>query len=330
MMDNVFISGITGQDGIFLTHNLLKNNKSLKVYGTSRNVDKSFYKKLNYLDSNIDFSRVQILQADLTQHDTVNELLKFIKPTKVFNLSGPSSPSESFSKGKYFESTINTIFDNLLTVATSLNNDIVFFQPSSSETYSNLNKGPLDESSLMEPRSPYGYAKYKVYLKCLKFKKERGFDIRNGILFNHESEFRENKFLIMKIIDSAIKIKSGNLNKLELGSLEYIRDWSHASDVTNAMVKIAYDSFSTDYVVGTGTGHKIKDIVDIVFDYFNLNYEDHIEVNTYLLRPDDPISIVSEPLKIMTKLGWKPKISFEETILKCINFKVHERFKYEG
>tara|TARA_X000000368_G_scaffold419078_1_gene422132 strand:- start:906 stop:1889 length:984 start_codon:yes stop_codon:yes gene_type:complete len=323
-MDNVFISGITGQDGIFLTSNLLKNNPDVKIYGTSRKVNNLFHKKLTFLDSKADFSRVEVLQADLSQDDNVLELFKTIKPSKIFNLTGPSSPSESMRNGQNFEFIINKIYDNLLKASNLLKKEVVFFQPSSSETFSNQNKGPLSETSLMEPRSPYGRAKYELYMKSLELREKKGIDIRNGILFNHESEFRNNNFLIMKIIDSAIKIKSGVKTNFELGSLDYTRDWSHASDIVKAMVKITYDTDSSDYVVGSGIGHKIKDIVEIVFENFNLNYTDHLSINPELLRLDDPISIVSNPSKIMSKLDWKPKISFEETILKCISFKTKE------
>jgi len=323
-MDNVFISGITGQDGIFLTSKLLKNNSDIKIFGTTRKVDNLFYKKLNFLDSKADISRVEILQSDLSQYDNVLEIFNIVKPTKIFNLSGPSSPSESVHNGKNFKSLINIIFDNLIKASDLLKQEFVFFQPSSSETFSNKNKGPLSENSLMEPRSPYGHAKYELYIKSLELREKKGIDIRNGILFNHESEFRNSNFLIMKIIDSAIKIKSGSEAQFELGSLEYVRDWSHASDTVNAIVKIAYDRDSSDYVVGSGIGHKIKDIVEIVFNNFNLHYEDYLSINSELLRSEDPISIISDPSKIISKLDWKPKISFEETILKCINFKTKE------
>ena len=323
-MDNVFISGITGQDGIFLTSNLLKNNSDIKIYGTTRNADNLFYKKLNFLDNKADTSRVNILQADLSQYDNVLEIINIVKPSKIFNLSGPSSPSESMHNGKNFISIINIIFDNLIKASNVLKQEFVFFQPSSSETFSNKNNGALSEISFMEPRSPYGYAKYELYTKSLELREKKGIDIRNGILFNHESEFRNSNFLIMKIIDSAIKIKLGSETKFELGSLEYTRDWSHASDTVNAIVKIAYDRDSSDYVVGSGIGHKIRDIVEIVFNNFNLDYVDYLTVNPLLLRPEDPISIVSDPSKIISKLNWKPKIGFEETILKCINFRVKE------
>ena len=127
-MDNVFISGITGQDGIFLTSNLLKKNSDIKIYGTTRNADNLFYKKLNFLDNKADTSRVNILQADLSQYDNVLEIINTVKPSKIFNLSGPSSPSESMHNGKNFISIINIIFDNLIKASNVLKQEFVFFQ----------------------------------------------------------------------------------------------------------------------------------------------------------------------------------------------------------
>jgi len=321
MMNNVFISGISGQDGIFLTSKLLKNNQNIKIFGTTRNRDNLFYKKLYFIDSKADIARVNILQTDLTKYNNVLEIFNLVKPAIIFNLSGPSSPSESMYIGQNFKLIINLIFDNLINASNLLKKDFVFFQPSSSETFSNKNKGPLNEDSLMEPRSPYGSAKYEIYKKSLELKEKKGIDIRNGILFNHESEFRNSNFLIMKIIESAIKIKSGSETKFELGSLDYIRDWSHASDTVNAIFKIVHGRDSSNFVVGSGIGHKIKDIVEIVFENYKLNYEDFLSINPKLLRFNDPISIISDPSKIKSKLDWSPKVSFEETILKCINFK---------
>ena len=141
-MDNVFISGITGQDGIFLTSNLLKNNSDIKIYGTTRNADNLFYKKLNFLDNKADTSRVNILQADLSQYDNVLEIINIVKPSKIFNLSGPSSPSESMHNGKNFISIINIIFDNLIKASIVLKQEFVFSTFFIGD-FSNKNNGAL-------------------------------------------------------------------------------------------------------------------------------------------------------------------------------------------
>ena len=137
-------------------------------------------------------------------------------------------------------------------------------------------------------------------------------------MFNHESEFRPNEFLIMKIIDAAISIKNGSTEKLTLGSLEYSRDWTYASDITDAVIEIINEMEPVDYVIGSGTSHSILDIVKIVFQYFDLEFDNYLEIDNTLLRKGDPIHIQSDPKLIFKRLNWKAKLSLEAMIEKII------------
>ena len=150
-------------------------------------------------------------------------------------------------------------------------------------------------------------------------------NISSGILFNHESEFRDDNYLIMKIINTAINLNDGLEDTLSIGSMDVVRDWSFAGDIADAIINIALDNKPEDYVIGSGIGHSINQMVSQVFSYFDLDYTKHTIVDDSLLREGDPEVIISNPNKIKTKFRWNNKVSFEELINRCINFKLNLR-----
>ena len=181
----------------------------------------------------------------------VSKLIKDIGPDQIFNLSGPSSVYNSYLNPKKTDKTINEIFDNL--IYGCIENKIYpnFFQASSSEMFANSTQ-KLDESSAFDPKSPYATAKLNIHLKIPSLRENYNWKINSGIMFNHESEFRNDEYLIMKIINGALKIKNGNHEILTLGSLDLIRDWSYAKDVVEAVHCINHFSNGDDYVIGSG------------------------------------------------------------------------------
>ena len=146
-----------------------------------------------------------------------------------------------------------------------------FFEAGSSEMFSNKNKNPLNEDSKFETRSPYARAKYENFVRIKELRESYGWDIKTGIMFNHESQFRDSDYLFMKIINGAIDIRNKKIQKLTIGSLDYIRDWSYAGDIAKAIYKINNSGKANTYVIGSGKGHEIRNVVEIVFDEFNLN-----------------------------------------------------------
>jgi GDPmannose 4,6-dehydratase len=177
---------------------------------------------------------------------------------------------------------------------------------------------PLNEKSKMLPRSPYAKAKFEIHYKIQDLKNSHNWNIKSGIMFNHESEFRPNEFLIMKIISTAISIQSGSREKLSLGSLEYSRDWTYAKDMARAIEKISNESEPIDYVIGSGISHSILDIVNIVFEFFDLEYKQYLEIDSALLRKGDPVHIKSDPKLILKRLNWKANYSINEIIEQMI------------
>ena len=320
-MKNILITGITGQDGIFLTDNILSREENVNIVGISRATsNKQFFKNLSFIN-NLSVDNVNLINIDLNNFSDVSNFINDFKPSVVYNLSGPSSPSESIrNKEKYI--MIETIFNNLTKALINSKNLCNFFQASSSEMFEENVEGELDEQSSFSPNSPYAVFKYNNHLKIKELKKKYDWNIYSGIMFNHESEFRSNEYLIMSLINSAIQISKSEKNYFNVGSLEYIRDWSFAGDVAEAIYSITNFGQSSNYVIGSGEGSSIKKMIEIIFSKFGLNYENFIQIDSNLLRPGDPIRIVSNPILLKKELSWKPQLSFEELIDRCVTYKV--------
>lgn len=321
MKDNILITGITGQDGLFVTKKFLNEYKNYKVIGTSRTKADKVLEKLKYLDINSQ-ENLEIIEIDLMKIDIVREAIQDFNPKIIINLSGPSSVYDSYKNPEQTIMSINKIYDNLSQSILETNEEAHFFQALSSEMFSSKNSEPLSEESKFEPRSPYAKAKYDTYIKSLENRKKHGMNISSGILFNHESEFRDDKYLIMKIINTAINISNGVEDTLSIGSMDIVRDWSFAGDIADAIVKITLNNNPEDYVIGSGIGHSINQMVSQVFSYFDLDYTEHTIIDKSLLREGDPRVIISNPNKIKTKFGWSNEIGFEELINRCIKFKL--------
>ena len=317
-MENILITGITGQDGIFLTHKLIKQNKNFSIIGISRQKDSDpFYNKLKLLGTD-DFSKVKILHTDLTNKQAVDLLIKEVSPTRVFNLSGPSSVYESLNYPENTNKLITGIFDNLTESLITHENFCNFFQASSSEMLSGGLDGVIDENSEEKPNSPYAISKLNNHKKVLKLSDEFSWNIISGIMFNHESEFRDSNYLTSKIISGVKNINNKKLEFLDIGSIDYMRDWSFAGDVMDAIVKLSYGNAQGSYIIGSGVGHTIQEILEIVFGYYDLNWKKYVSIDKNLLREGDPKVKIANPKKIFSEFGWKAETSFSDLIIRCI------------
>ena len=317
----ILITGISGQDGIYLSRLLMEEHAKFHIIGVSRKLDRSqFIKKAKLEDLSIT-QIVDIVNCNLYNYESINKLVHDFRPDLVFNLSGPSSVYQSISNPD-IENDIKKIFNNITSSLIENNNFCKFFQASTSEMYGiNNAKEIYDENDSFTPNSPYASGKLYGHNKVLKLAKEYSWDIKSGILFNHESSFRDNNYLIMKIINAAISIKDGQIDHLTVGSLDYFRDWSHAKEIVAGIFQITTEGKSIDYVLGSGTGTSIRDVIKIVFEYFNLNYENYIKLNPDILRKDDPLKIIANPSKVYSEVGWSTKMNIENTLESIINEK---------
>jgi len=317
------ITGITGQDGLHLTGKILSADNNDSVLGITRTLpNKSFFKNLEYLTPKADFNKVKLSSIDMLNSYEVEKIITDYRPDMIFNLSGPSSVYNSFTNPQNTLDSIYGIFNNLANACVKNKNLCGFFQPSSSEMFKDSKGERLTEESELEPLSPYAKAKYSVHNQVKELRDEYDWNINSGILFNHESEFRKNDYLFMKVINNAIAIKSGHKEKITLGSLDLIRDWSYAGDIANAIFLMTKNNVKKDYVIGSGDGNSIESLVNKVFSYFNLEFKDYISIDKKLLRENTPKTIIANPEKISAELGWQVQVEFDDLIEKCISYKL--------
>lgn len=316
MQQNILITGITGQDGLYLTRKLVNDPSIKKIYGTTRKPSSSsFFEKLSTLDKNIDLSKIALININFESLNETSSFFNDINVSNVYNLMGPSSVYKSLIYPELYKIKLldNTL--NIIKSLISLKNFPSFFQASSSEMFE-ISKDRLTEESNFLPRNPYSETKLKIHKLSIKLRKKYDWNITSGIMFNHESHFRENDFLFKKIINYCINNKFEKA--LKIGSLDIERDWSHSEEFVDAMELIIKKSKSGEYIISSGTSNKISDLLEIIFKYFDKNYQDYIVVDNNLLREGDPISITSCPKKIYNELGWNTKLSFEDVVVKII------------
>ncbi len=322
-MQKILITGITGQDGLFLTSNLLKN-KNIRIWGTSRSGSKnSFYNKLSTI-SDESFNRVKLTEIDLLDMRKVSSLIEDIKPDKIFNLTGPSSVYKSINDNRNSYMQIVKIFNNITESVISNSLSSTIFQASSSEMFKATDEGIFNENSELKALTPYAEAKIENHLKAIELSKLHNLNIYSGIMFNHESEFRLPEYLIMNLINKAENIILNKENKFYVGSLDLVRDWSFAGDVANAMIKISENGKHNSYVIGSGSGTTIEKVIKTIFQYFNLDYKEYVLIDTNLNRKNNPKKIISDPSRIKNELGWHPTMKIEGLIKRCIEKKIKD------
>jgi len=319
-MKKILITGITGQDGLFLSSLLLKEHNKVSILGLSRNNSNSFFANLAKIyDKGHD--NIKLIKVDYKNKYEISSLVKSFSPDFVYNFMGPSSVYESIlrpANREIITSSFNTIIEALIESRNFCN----FFQASSSEMF-NISKLPLNEKSKMKTRSPYAEAKLQNHLHVQKCFEKYDWNITSGIMFNHESEFRSKNYLIMKIINTAIEISRGNSQVLEIGTIEYIRDWSFAGDVVNAAYLINTKGTQPNYVIGSGVGTSIEYVLNYIFSNLGLNWEEHTNVNPSLLRKGDSKIIISDPKKLKKEFNWEPSYDISNLLDRCIAAKMN-------
>lgn len=302
------ISGITGQDGAYLSQLLLKNN--YKVIGLTRGYNKEGLEKLKYLG--IDKELVTIA-CDLTDISSIIKIYLKYQPDEFYNLSAQSSV------GLSFEQPIGTIQYNILTVlnilesARILDLPIRFYQASSSEMFGKVEQLPITLKTPMHPVSPYAISKATGYWLGVNYRESYGLYVSNGILFNHESFLRGYNFFVKKIITSAIAIKKKQLDILEVGNIDIKRDLGYAPKYVEAMWLTLQQDKSDDYLICSGESVYLKEVVYYVFDKLNIDRK-HIVVSPKLYRPSEITDIYGSNTESKSRLKWEYNYSFFEVL----------------
>ena len=319
-MKKILITGISGQDGLYLSSKILSTEPDTLICGITRtNNTKEISKNINFLNPQAKLENLKFINVDFNIYKNAFDIISNFKPDVLLNLAGPSSVNKSIGNKEYYTKYLVGNFENITKSVLSCKLDTKIFQASSSEMFHKSDKA-LNEHSHMKPRNPYSEAKFNIHNKIAVLRQEEGLNISSGIMFNHESIFRDSSFLIMKIISTALEIKNGLCQKLTVGSLDYKRDWSFAGDIMDGVLIITQQDTLSDYVLGSGKSTDVKKIISYIFSAMNLNWEEFIQIDSRLLRENDPISIFSDPSKIYNELGWKTTHNINEILSAMIEY----------
>jgi len=314
-MKTAIITGITGQDGAYLSKLLLE--KDYKVVGITRNLQSGSLNGLSFLGVEND---VELVEANVFDLSNIIRLLEKYKPEEFYNLAAQSSV------GLSFEQPIGTLEYNIISVANILeavriiNKDIKFYQSSSSEMYGNVDKNtlPIDENFIIHPASPYAISKAAAHWISVNYREAYKLFISSGILFNHESVLRRQNFVTKKIISSALKIKKNELDVLKVGNTSIMRDWGYAPEYIKVMWQMLNVDTPGDYIICTGEAHTLQDFIDKVFIQLNLDPKKYVQFDKKLYRPVELEIIYGNPQKAQSELKWVYTMSFDELIQKLI------------
>jgi GDPmannose 4,6-dehydratase len=306
------ITGITGQDGLYLSELLLK--KGYDVYGLIRGQNNP---KAGLVAETV--PDVRVLAGDLTDLSSLLRALQTSQPDEVYNLGAISFVAYSWEQAALTSDvTGKGVLNMLEAVRIYAGPDLRKVrcdQASSSEMFGKAQQGPQNESTLLWPRSPYGVAKVFGHYMTINYRESYGMHASSGMLFNHESPRRGVEFVTRKVSLGVAAIKLGLLEKLVMGNLEARRDWGYAGDYVEAMWRMLQQPEGGDYVVATGETHSVRDLLAAAFDVVGIeNWQDYVEHDPHLLRPAEVDALVGDAAKARQQLGWAPRVSFAELV----------------
>tara|TARA_A100001011_G_C14322733_1_gene851729 strand:+ start:1389 stop:2420 length:1032 start_codon:yes stop_codon:yes gene_type:complete len=312
-MKNAFITGLTGQDGYYLAKFLLEKNYT--VHGTIRRSSTINTSRIDDLISEHQKEgNLQLYYSDLLDSSSLYSLISKINPKEVYNLAAQSHVAVSFANPVYSTQTGTIGSVSLLEAVKNINNDIKFYQASSSEMFGGGVKESLNENSPFDPKSPYAASKVFAHNMTKIYRDSYDMFCVNGILFNHESPHRGETFVTRKITRAATRIHLGIQSKLTLGNLNASRDWGFAGDFIEGMwMMMQYDN-PDDWVLATGETYTVKDFLKITFSKLDLEWEDFVETSERYFRPNEVDYLLGDSSKAQKELNWTPKTSFEELV----------------
>lgn len=312
-MKRALICGISGQDGAFLAKLLL--SKEYEVWGTSRDAQVASFGNLGIVGVK---NQVKLLSMAPNDFRSVLTALKCSNPDEIYYLAGQSSVGLSFEQpAETIESiTLGTL--NLLEGIRFLDRPIKFYHAGSSECFGNHGQKVATEDTPFRPRSPYGVAKSSAHLLVVNYREAYGLYACNGILFNHESPLRPERFVTKKIVTAAYKIAQGSKEKLRLGKLDIVRDWGWSPEYVEAMWRMMQQQSADDYIVATGEANSLQDFVAEAFSVVGLNWSDHVRLDSTLLRPTDLAWSQGCADKAFRDFGWKANFKMRDVVRSMI------------
>ncbi len=306
-MKRAFITGITGQDGSYLAEFLLE--KGYEVHGMVRRASTEALERISHLSSRIVFH-----QADLLDQLSIVAALSQARPQEVYNLAAqsfvPTSWDQPVLTGEFTALGVTRMLEAVRHVDPSIR----FYQASSSEMFGRVRETPQNERTPFYPRSPYGVSKAYGHFITVNYRESYGLFAVSGILFNHESPRRGLEFVTRKVADGVARIKLGLASELRLGNLDAERDWGFAADYVEAMWRMLQRDDPQDFVVGTGTSHSVRQLVEIAFAHVDLDWRAHVRLDPVLVRPAEVDRLLADPRRAQAEIGWEPRTSFEDLV----------------
>jgi GDPmannose 4,6-dehydratase len=314
-MKRALITGITGQDGAYLSELLL--SKGYEVYGvvrrsSHRGVDDHRLRWLGLAD------KVQLLDGDLADLSSLIRVFKQVKPDEVYNLAAQSLVASSWQQPALTANVTAVGVLNVLEVIRSECPGARFYQASSSEMFGLIQEAAQSEKTPFYPRSPYAVAKLYGHWITVNYRESFGLHASSGILFNHESPLRGIEFVTRKVSDGVARIKLGLSNELRLGNIDAKRDWGHARDYVRAMWLMLQQTKPDDYVVATGRTTSVRVMCKIAFEHVGLNMEDHLVIDPQLFRPAEVDVLLGNPRKAQDVLGFSAETTLEQMMVEMV------------
>ena len=311
-MKNALITGITGQDGSYLAELLL--SQGYRVTGMVRRASTETFDRIAHFKD-----QVVLRQADLLDQFSLVKLLDEVHPDEIYNLAAmscvPASWNQPVLTGEFTALGVTKLLEAMRMVCPKAH----FYQASSSEMFGKVLETPQTEKTPFYPRSPYGVAKAYGHFITVNYRESYNLFALSGILFNHESPRRGKEFVTRKISDAVARIKLGTLKELRMGNLDAKRDWGFAGDYVRAMWMMLQQDAADDYVVATGETHSVREFLQIAFSRVGLHYEDYVVIDPEFIRPAEVELLLGNPAKAQAKLGWQPKVSFEQLVARMVD-----------
>ncbi|MFM6038448.1 MAG: GDP-mannose 4,6-dehydratase [Sphaerospermopsis kisseleviana] len=312
------ITGITGQDGSYLSEFLLE--QGYEVHGIIRRTSTFNTDRIDHIyeDPHKEGVRLFLHYGDLTDGTTLRRILEEVKPTEIYNLGAQSHVRVSFDSPEY---TVDAVGMGTLRLLEAIRDyqhrtgiQVRFYQAGSSEMYGLVQAVPQSETTPFYPRSPYACAKVYAHWQTVNYRESYNLFACNGILFNHESPRRGETFVTRKITRAVARIVADKQKVLYMGNLDAKRDWGYAKDYVRAMWLMLQQEQPDDYVIATGETHSVREFLELAFGYVNLNWQDYVEFDQRYLRPAEVDLLIGDPTKARQKLGWQPSVSFKELV----------------
>lgn len=310
-MSSALITGVTGQDGSYLSEYLLGQNYN--IYGLIRRSSTRHPWRIEHL---LPHDRFELIEGDIADQSALNRAVELADPDEVYNLAAQSFVGTSFDQPVYTGDITGLGAVRVLEAVRDKAPDARFYQASTSEMFGEVTESPQDENTPFYPRSPYGAAKLYAHWATINYREAHDMYAVCGILFNHESPRRGKEFVTRKIARGAAAIAAGEQDELRLGNLDAERDWGHAQDYVRAMHEMLQQSKdkAREYVVGTGRTHSVRRCAELAFDEVGLDYEDYVVVDEKFYRPAEVHTLQADSSRAEADLCWETETTFEELI----------------